>query len=50
MTKTVDDVLKLKEKVQMVDLRFVDMPGTWQHFSIPARGLTASIVRRWDRV
>ena len=37
MAKTVDDVLKLKEKVKMVDLRFTDMPGTWQHFSIPAR-------------
>ncbi len=43
MTKTVDDVLKLKEQVQMVDLRFTDMPGTWQHFSIPARTLTADL-------
>jgi len=43
MTKTVDDVLKLKEEIQMVDFRFIDMPGTWQHFSIPARGLTASL-------
>jgi len=23
------------ENIQMVDLRFVDMPGTWQHFSVP---------------
>ena len=23
----------------MVDLRFTDMPGTWQHFSIPVREL-----------
>ncbi len=43
MAKTVDDVLKLKEKVQMVDLRFTDMPGTWQHFSIPAHQLDASL-------
>ena len=43
MTKTVDDVLKLKEQVQMVDLRFTDMPGTWQHFSIPARAMTADL-------
>ena len=43
MAKTVDDVLKLKEKVQMVDLRFTDMPGTWQHFSIPVRQLDASL-------
>ncbi|MCS7192599.1 MAG: glutamine synthetase, partial [Armatimonadetes bacterium] len=27
-------------KVQIVDLRFTDLPGTWQHFSIPARELT----------
>src|SRR5512140_3141287 len=43
MTKSVEDVLKLKPKVQMVDLRFTDMPGTWQHFSIPARTLTADL-------
>src|SRR5512141_2345275 len=43
MTKTVDDVLKLKEQVQMVDLRFTDMPGTWQHFSIPARTMDAGL-------
>jgi glutamine synthetase len=29
--------------VQMVDLRFTDLPGTWQHFSIPARELTAEL-------
>ena len=39
MTKTVADVLALKDKVQMVDLRFTDMPGTWQHFTIPAHRL-----------
>jgi glutamine synthetase len=43
MTKTVADVLKLKEKAQIADLRFTDMPGTWQHFSIPARTLTADL-------
>jgi glutamine synthetase len=32
-----DDVLKvIKDKnVQMIDLRFTDLPGTWQHFSVP---------------
>jgi glutamine synthetase len=29
-------------KVQFVDLRFVDLPGTWQHFSVPAAALDAS--------
>jgi glutamine synthetase len=43
MATTIADVLKLKEKVQMVDLRFTDMPGTWQHFSIPVRQLTADL-------
>jgi glutamine synthetase len=43
MTKSVEDVLKLKGEVQMVDLRFTDMPGTWQHFSIPARTLDADL-------
>lgn len=39
MTKTVEDVMKLKSKVKMVDLRFTDMPGTWQHVTLPAREL-----------
>ena len=21
----------------MIDLRFVDLPGTWQHFTVPSR-------------
>ncbi len=42
-TTSVADVLKLKEQAQMADLRFVDMPGTWQHFSIPAHDLTAEL-------
>jgi glutamine synthetase len=40
MSKTVADVLKMGEEVHMVDLRFTDLPGTWQHFSMPARELT----------
>ncbi|MBN1310333.1 MAG: type I glutamate--ammonia ligase [Anaerolineae bacterium] len=40
MTKTVADVLKLAKEVQMVDFRFTDLPGTWQHFSSPIRELT----------
>lgn len=40
---TIADVMNLKEKVQMVDLRFTDMPGTWQHFSIPAVQLEESL-------
>jgi glutamine synthetase len=29
-----------KHKVQVVDLKFVDLLGTWQHFSIPIEELT----------
>jgi glutamine synthetase len=38
MTLDAKGVLELiKEKgIQMVDVRFTDMPGTWQHFSVPA--------------
>jgi len=25
-----------KEDVKVIDLRFMDFPGLWQHFSIPA--------------
>ena len=34
---TSGDVLKAvkDEKVQMIDLRFTDLPGVWQHFSVP---------------
>jgi glutamine synthetase len=37
---SVADVLKMAEEVKMVDLRFVDLPGIWQHFTIPAHELT----------
>ncbi len=40
MSKTPADVVKMAREVQMVDFRFVDLPGTWQHFSVPARQLT----------
>jgi glutamine synthetase len=43
MPKTVAEVLKMGKAVQMVDLRFIDMPGTWQHYTIPARLLTEEL-------
>jgi len=41
----VKDVLELvkKNKVEFVDFKFVDVPGLWQHFSIPAAELTADL-------
>ena len=35
MALTPKDVVKMAETVKMVDLRFTDMPGTWQHFQHP---------------
>jgi len=29
--------------VKVVDLRFVDLPGTWQHFSVPLSGLEEDV-------
>src|ERR671936_3050732 len=39
------DVLKLakEQQVKIVDLRFVDLPGTWQHFSIPVEELAEGL-------
>src|SRR5262249_16038480 len=42
MAKTPKDVRKLAEDsgAKIVDLRFVDLPGIWQHFSLPAKDLS----------
>ena len=32
-----------KNNVQMVDLRFIDWPGMWQHFSVPVGELTEDL-------
>jgi len=39
------DILDLAKKndVKIVDLRFVDLPGTWQHFSIPVEELNEDL-------
>jgi glutamine synthetase len=34
-----------KNKVQIVDLKFVDLVGTWQHFSIPVSELTEGLFK-----
>ena len=41
MSKTPNDVREKAKAagVKIVDLRFVDMPGVWQHFSIPLENL-----------
>ena len=42
---TAKEVLELakKHKAVMVDLKFVDFPGTWQHFTIPIEELTDNV-------
>ncbi len=41
MSRSPNDVKKLVDdsKVEIIDLRFVDLPGVWQHFSLPARAV-----------
>src|SRR5437879_7506214 len=41
---TVEEVGRIiKDKnIQMVDLRFTDLPGTWQHFSVPPSAVDAN--------
>ena len=43
--KTPDDVLQIirDDKVEMIDLRFTDLPGLWQHFSVPPSALELDI-------
>jgi glutamine synthetase len=45
MAKTPQDVIKLVQEsgTKIVDLRFTDLPGVWQHFSIPAEDLDESV-------
>lgn len=40
--KAARDAMKLvkEKKIQIIDLKFNDLPGLWQHFSIPASELT----------
>jgi glutamine synthetase len=61
--KTPRDIVSLieKENVEVVDLRFMDFPGLWQHFSVPAReidegtfeaglGFDGSSIRGWQAI
>jgi glutamine synthetase len=47
MPKTADDVAKLAKDagVKIVDLRFIDLPGMWQHFSMPVEDLDEELFR-----
>jgi len=50
-----------EREVRAVDLRFMDFPGLWQHFSVPARtvdedaltdglGFDGSSIRGWQTI
>jgi glutamine synthetase len=45
MTMTPADVLRMAQEkgVRMVDFKFTDVPGTWQHFSVPVRALDTAL-------
>jgi glutamine synthetase len=45
MAKNPKEVIELAKSagVKIVDVRFIDLPGVWQHFSIPVDDLTAEL-------
>jgi len=45
MAKNPQEVIDLAKKagIKIVDLRFIDLPGVWQHFSIPVEDLSAEL-------
>jgi glutamine synthetase len=40
--KNVSDLIA-QHNIQIIDLKFTDLPGTWQHFSIPTSELDGGI-------
>ena len=62
-TTPVDDVLKYikDKKISFVDLKFMDFPGQWQHFTVPSSqldkgsfddgfGFDGSSIRGWKAI
>jgi glutamine synthetase len=62
-TKTPQDVLALvrDQNIRMVDIRFIDLLGSWQHFTVPVReleeasfvdgyGFDGSSIRGWRSI
>ncbi|MBN1303404.1 MAG: type I glutamate--ammonia ligase [Anaerolineales bacterium] len=45
MAKTIKEVLEMAKKVKMVDIRFIDLPGTWQHTTIPVERLDEDLFK-----
>jgi glutamine synthetase len=40
IAKSVKEVPEMSKNTQTVDSRFFDLPGTWQHFTMPTHRLT----------
>jgi glutamine synthetase len=42
MQMTAHEIIKRikDEEIRLVDFKFMDFPGTWQHFTVPSRSLT----------
>jgi glutamine synthetase len=42
--EAIENIFKIvkEHKIKMVDLKFMDFPGQWQHFSVPVHELTES--------
>jgi glutamine synthetase len=45
MAKTIADALALGKDVKVVDLRFIDLPGQWQHVSLPGGRLDEELFK-----
>ena len=43
MPKNPAEVIKAAKDVKIVDLKFVDLPGVWQHFSLPVEDLNEDL-------
>ncbi|MGD0346955.1 MAG: type I glutamate--ammonia ligase [Terracidiphilus sp.] len=52
MSRTPSDVKKLAKDagVKIIDLRFIDLPGMWQHFSIPVEDLEDDLFNKEEGI
>ena len=52
MPRTPSDVKKLAKDagVKIIDLRFIDLPGMWQHFSIPVEDLEDDLFNKEEGI
>ena len=44
-TEFVENLKRDLERVKFVDLKFTDMPGMWQHFTVPISELSEKSTR-----